>query len=294
MEFRLGAKLSAVVVGVLVRMGWGGCWLRRGAPRLEFRLGAKLSAVVVGLLVRGVGWLLASARSASLGVSPGGETLGCGRGLCWFGWGGVVVGFGAERLAWSFAWGRNSWLWSWALLVRMGWGGCWLRRGAPRLEFRLGAKLLAVVVGVLVRVGWGGRGGGGFATPVLVAGCAASRNGDSEPIETGYVCRELPRSIAGSSTGRTPDFESGGCRFEPCPANNSFTDAHGPRCAPGKFLRDRSGLALLVPKEWYLPRYAEAGDRFSAPVFVVFGLLRRALAGGPPTCCGPGLLQRWA
>ena len=40
----------------------------------------------------------------------------------------------------------------------------------------------------------------------------------------GFCCDLLIKSdvVAGSSIGRTPDFESGGWRFEPSPASPAF------------------------------------------------------------------------
>ncbi len=61
-------------------------------------------------------------------------------------------------------------------------------------------------------------------------GCESSRSGcPPHPCDRSNLCRQhRPRGasvggehpIAGSSTGRTPDFESGGCGFEPRPANH--------------------------------------------------------------------------
>ena len=44
---------------------------------------------------------------------------------------------------------------------------------------------------------------------------------EDEPAPRGNRTTVRCCRVAGSSTGRTPDFGSGGCRFETCPASKS-------------------------------------------------------------------------
>ncbi len=68
-------------------------------------------------------------------------------------------------------------------------------------------------------------------------------------------------TFAGSSVGRTPDFESGGRRFKPCPA--SF------ECATDKFLSEVVTNRLAGPIDSCLPDAVRVGD-FSSPTLTGF------------------------
>ena len=121
-------------------------------------------------------------------------------------------------------------------------------------------------------VGWGRRLGVGRVFRRRVDGPQIwVRSAKERYREVGSTGRTIGPShpIAGSSTGRTPDFESGGCRFEPCPASNPSRRPQPiarPPAAPspgrrwfeiGQSRRGPLNNRFAGSMEFYLPRYRE-------------------------------------
>ena len=80
--------------------------------------------------------------------------------------------------------------------------------------------------------------------------------------------------VAGSSTGRTPDFGSGGWRFKPSPASRSESfPQEAPGGVPsGRFYKKRFGSVGISRREG---RYGPPEPRLDVAEFVLDGRMKR-------------------
>ena len=120
-------------------------------------------------------------------------------------------------------------------------GGATLEAGA--LQHLLVLLLAHALAALLDQRSHGGEQGTG--TPARLRTDASARP------ETGY--RRLD-TLAGSSTGRTPDFGSGGWRFEPSPASPATTGILSPRDLPSGAVDSQiDSQAVPISPRWPMP-----------------------------------------
>ena len=91
------------------------------------------------------------------------------------------------------------------------------RAGVPRAARRLGPRLLGELLATCAR--WRGPTRARGERPPLTA--ARPCRSPADPVRDQRTRWHYGDTrLAGSSIGRTPDFGSGGCRFDPCPASH--------------------------------------------------------------------------